>query len=140
MEATKKQNLKELTINLLLALRADLLAAGANALSHWEQLQTRLERACKTADTIDVWFSVLTRSLAIPTPSRSSVGAFNLLSAQTTALECDGDWIAEMQRTVPALIALTRVRAEDRKAAAAARRKEIDDGIATLEQEIEASK
>jgi hypothetical protein len=40
-----------------------------------------------------------------------------------------------MQRTIPALVAQTRLRAEDRKAAAAARRKEVKEEITALEEE-----
>lgn len=134
MDPEKRKNLKLLTVELLLAIRADLLAAGANPMSHWEQLQTRLERACKTADTLDAWFSVLCRSLSIPTASRNSVSAFSLLTTQVEAWACEGEWIAEMQRTIPALVAQTRLRAEDRKAASAARRKEVREEIEELER------
>lgn len=114
MNKESKEIAKTLTVELLLALRRELLATGASALGHWDQLQSRLTIASRTSADLSSWFSTMCRQLNLPAVSSVSSKAFREL------LECvkehEREWIKEIEVTVPALIARTRVEAEARRA------------------------
>lgn len=61
-----------LTVELLLALRRELLATGASALGHWDQLQSRLTIASRTSADLSSWFSTMCRQLNLPAVSSVS--------------------------------------------------------------------
>ena len=119
-----------LTVNLVLAVRAQYLAGGANAIDHWDQLATRMRVATRTTVSPEQWVSTLLRRLKINTPSVDTSRAADALAeacARTTA-EGRGSggvlWLNHVDAEFAFILARCRVIAEERKAAKDARREE----------------
>jgi hypothetical protein len=115
MNQELKKQATELTIELLLLLRKEFLEQGASSLSHWEQMQTRLAIASRTAATIDLWYSTLLRGLRLEGLNLRCCESFELLRGFLLTAQIEQEWIAEMDKILPAIIAKTRVAAESRK-------------------------
>jgi len=112
--------IREAAIRVLLETRREYLAAGANALKHWEQLYDRLVLALRTSSTAEQFVSAFRRGLHLGAPS---VEAARAAVALAEAMDADAaSWIALLEEEVGYLVAAARKAAEERKEAAVERR------------------
>ena len=114
-EQEQSELFRERTRDVLLALRAQYLAGGANALKHWAQLESRARAALRTRSTAGRWASEMCRRLGVGAPSPA-------LSRSILSLEADVDgrglsraWRAAMSFELPLVLAEARLEAEVRK-------------------------
>lgn len=111
-----RTRLEGLTVTLLLELRREYLAAGASALKHWDQLQSRMLAAARTTDSVPEWLSSMCRALQLGAPLSSTCSA---ASALQRAVLADGgraaEWLDLLEREHAFLIASARLEAERRK-------------------------
>lgn len=122
MTPDEKKEAQRLTVLLLLEVRREMLSAGANPLKHWDQLQDRLLIASRTTATLHGWFAALCKHLCLPAVDSSTSLALDALQHQ--AAQFERQWVAEIQRLAPALIAQCRVVADAKKEARMSSRKE----------------
>ena len=116
-DAKNDRVLKQLLVEWILALRAEYLAAGANAVTHWEHLQTRPLAAARTCGTLDEWITLTRRKLQLGAPSRdSSRCSVALISEVQDQGWRDVDVLRLVERRIALLIAESRAEAEERKA------------------------
>lgn len=125
MSDERRSGQRQHTVALLVALRAEYLAAGASPLKHWDQLQDRVRIAARTSESAGQWVSALARSLGLgaPTKARSS--------ATTTLCELVGDnkrdnaaFLDQVEEECGLLMALAVQEATRRRAARDAAREE----------------
>lgn len=111
----RREDLRNATISLLLEVRKTYLAQGNSALDHWQQIQTRVRVACKSAATVEGWFSRLSRDLRLPAASSSLSSELEKLRA---AVDKDAlDWLRLLEDETAALIGRTRAVADAQRAA-----------------------
>lgn len=119
-EATKEK-LRTLTVEVLLVTRAAYLAAGANPIKHWDQLQSRMRAAARMSQTPEEWGTRLALGLQLAAPSSSGSRALVDLAAAMAERGCAAEWLDLVEREYGFLMAMTRLcaeeRAEERKAA-----------------------
>lgn len=118
---------KDALVTLVLAIRRDLLAQGANPITHWALLESRLKIASRTATRADLFYSALLKLLAIPSASSSVCSAYNRFKAALEVEEVEKDFLNGLHQRVPAVIAEARFASESKRAEAAALRKETED-------------
>ena len=116
-DAKNTDVLKRLLVEWLLALRAEHLASGANAVTHWEHLQTRPLAAARTCGTIDEWITTTRRKLQLTAPSKDSSRCSVALCSEIR----DQGWkdtevLRLVERRIALVIAEARAEAEERKA------------------------
>ncbi len=70
MDAEKRSEWRTLVVALLMPVRAEYLAAGANPLKHWDQIQDRVRIASRTSESMAQWVTTLTRNLGLGAPSK----------------------------------------------------------------------
>jgi len=107
-------------VRLVLALRAEYLAAGANPLKHWEQLHERLRAAARTTGTAEEFATKLQRDLRIATVTSS------FCSATTELVDAVGGEHAALldliDREHGYIMALARKAADEKRREAQAKR------------------
>lgn len=109
------EELRNLTVKVLLEMRSAYLAAGANPLKHWEQLQTRAEVAVRTSPSVEEWVSKMQRKLGLSGPSKSISSAATILSDEVAAMKATTRWLDMVESEAGYLFALAQVEAEDRR-------------------------
>lgn len=109
------QDLRILTRDLLLEVRAQYLAAGASPLKHWDQLADRLRAAIATTATPEELVTSLLRGLNLSAPSSSVSWAMVRLSDEVAAMNATRPYFDMLEREYALVHALTRLEAEDRK-------------------------
>lgn len=113
METETRTRLIDLTVTYLLDVRAMYLAAGANPLKHWDQLQSRLMAAARSSTTASEWGTRLLRGLQIGSPSSSTSSA---LVALVDAVGPDSrDWLDLIEREYGLVLAKARLESERRR-------------------------
>lgn len=112
----EKEHLIDLTVDLVLELRSQFLAAGANAIKHWDQLTDRVRGATRTCAGPEEWFTKIHRDLKIASPSRGAALASERL---TEAVRRYGvrAWLALVEREYAFVIAKARRISEERREA-----------------------
>lgn len=75
-----KEHLVDLTVDVVLAVRAQYLAAGANAIKHWDQITDRMRAATRTSAGPEAWLTKLSRDLKLSAPSRAAAEAAEALA------------------------------------------------------------
>ena len=110
---------RESTIAVILDLRAQYLANGASPLSHWDQLKTRVHACAKQSSGVREWCSLMLRKLQLEAPSVSLAYGIDALAALTDANE--PAWLALVEKEVGFMIAMARVKADQRQQARAVR-------------------
>lgn len=116
-DAKNDKVIKQLLVEWLLALRAEYLSHGANAITHWEHLQSRPLAAARTCGTLDEWITTTRRKLQLPAPSKdSSRCSVALISEVQDQGWRDTDVLRLVERRIALLIAEARAEAEERKA------------------------
>lgn len=115
MTGSKLEEVREATVSLLLAVRAEYLAAGASALKHWDQLQDRVRSAARTSSTLPEWSTALGRSLGLGAPSRDRCSAIDALHKLLMEQREENEWLALVESEYGYLLAMARLRAEQRR-------------------------
>ena len=110
----KLERIREATVLLILDLRAQYLANGASALTHWDQIATRMQSSIRQASTIDTWFSLMMRKLQIQAPSSNS--AYSISALKTAVGSELMEWRRIVEKEAGALLAQARLAAEQRRA------------------------
>jgi hypothetical protein len=119
------ERVRNLLVDLVLALRAQYLAGGASPLKHWSQITERMRAAAAVTSGPREWCTELMRKLGVVAPSRETCSAVDEL---VTAVELKGQgigrraFLALVDREWGYLIAEARARADERKAERAAKK------------------
>lgn len=99
-------------VDFLLAVRAEYLGAGGNAMTHWTRIQEMARGAAATAETAAEWCTQVAKDLHLGAPSRDRSSATEAL-----VLAAEGPEISDKVESEHAyLMALARLEAEGRKA------------------------
>ena len=111
-----KSRLEDLTVALMLSIRSEFLASGAKALTHWEQLHTRMKRASLTTSSMQRCITKIYEGLRLGAPRSSTCSDIGRLSAAIAEIERgESAWMAMLRTEHAYLIARCRVEAERRK-------------------------
>ena len=113
-EATKEA-LTDATVDVVMELRRQYLAGGANALKHWDQITDRLRAATRTCAGPEEWVTKLCRDLQIAAPSSSLSSASETLAEMARRYGAAA-WLALVEREYAFMIAKARRLAEERRA------------------------
>lgn len=111
-----KGKLRDLTVGLLLEIRAEYLANGASPLKHWDQLQERFRAASMSSATCEEWVTSLVRWCRLGAPSKSRSLATIQLDEAVRGQRIAGQWLDMMERDYGLIFAMARSEAEERKA------------------------
>lgn len=112
----QRNKLEGLAVALMLEVRKDFLAGGAKALTHWDQLQTRMRRAAATTGTFPAWFTSLCLGLRLAAPSNStSSAAAKVISALAEIERGDRAWISLINAEYACILARCRLEADRRR-------------------------
>ncbi|MGE0493310.1 MAG: hypothetical protein AB7S38_29145 [Vulcanimicrobiota bacterium] len=115
MRDDQREEIEGRTVDLILAVRREYLAGGANPLKHWDQLQDRIRVAARTSTSVAEWVTTLSRSLGLAAPSNSRSLAISKL-AETVGHVCTPDeWLDLVEREHSYLIAMGRLRVQEAK-------------------------
>lgn len=115
MKEHQKEEVEDRTIDVILAVRREYLASGANPLKHWDQLQDRIRVAARTSTNVAEWVTTLSRSLGLSAPSNSRSLAISRL-AETVGHVCTPDeWLDLVEREHSYLVAMGRLRVQEAK-------------------------
>lgn len=116
-KAEQEDLFRELTADVILDMRAQYLAGGGNAVTHWDRLTSCATSALKKRPTAAKWVTEMVRALRLGAPSSK-------LSASATTLEREVDlrglsreWKGLMRSEMAMVIADARMEALARKEA-----------------------
>ena len=125
LDDQQRERLRTLTVEVILAVRREYLASGANALTHWDQIQDRMRMATRTTTSPEEWATALCRSLRLPALHSVSCLALLDLANAVRDMKCAPSWLDQCEREYGWIIALARRSAEQ-----ARERREQDSGAA----------
>lgn len=111
----QKGNLRDLTVAVLLDLRAAYLMAGASPLKHWDQLQDRLRSAARQSATSSEWATAMMRSLGLSSPSVSLASSIDRLYEATDGHGIATLWLDMLEADFGLLMSMARLESEERK-------------------------
>lgn len=111
----ERERLLDKTVRVVLAIRAQYLANGANALKHWQQIHDRLRISTATAGSVEEWVTLMCSGLRLPTPSKDLSSAMVELATEESCNANATQWLELMEREHAYVMALARAEAEDRK-------------------------
>jgi hypothetical protein len=114
MDKTRRDEVRELMVRWILAARWEYLAAGANPLRHWDQIQDRIRAAARMSCDVPTWSTAVARGLHIGAASHERAAATVDLAALVAGSEMD--WLDLVEAEHGYLMALARLRAEERSA------------------------
>jgi len=115
MRNDQKEEIEGRTVDLIMEVRREYLASGANPLKHWDQLQDRIRVAARTSTSVAEWVTTLSRSLGLAAPSNSRSLVISKL-AETVGHVCTPDeWLDLVENEHSYLIAMGRLRAQESK-------------------------
>ena len=118
MQEDQRERLRSLTVELLLALRAEYLGTPqANVLKHWDLLHTRLRGAARTSETPEELATSMQRRLQIVNLGKGSCRALADLADYVREHSCATAWLDLLDREHGYVMALTRLAAEKRREA-----------------------
>lgn len=128
-----KEHLTDLTVDVVLAARAQYLAGGANAIKHWPQIADRVRAAARTTEGPEAWCSKLLGDLKVQAPTKATAGAVLELAQFVRKGGERGAraWLELVQDEVMFIIAQAQLQAEERAAARAAKAKAAEGGATT---------
>lgn len=107
----RREELRGVTIDLVLEARKRFLATGVSLLTHWDQIQTRLVRATRYAVGFDEWVGKFFTGLRIGAPTQRLSEATDKLRL---AVGADAsEWLRMLEDEAPALIARCRAKREE---------------------------
>lgn len=111
------EQLRSLTVEMILEVRRAYLASGASPLKHWDQLQNRALSSARRASSADEWVTMLCRGLQLPALSSSASRALLDLTHAVREMGAAGQWLSMLDREIGLVMALARVSSEERRAA-----------------------
>lgn len=117
-----KEQVEEALVRLILAARAEYLAAGANALKHWDQIQDRLRAAARTSSAVGQFVTAFSRGLQLSAPGGARAAATERLAE---AVEEYPRWLELVEEEHAFLLAAARLRSDQRRE----EKKEAQSGI-----------
>lgn len=115
MDERQNDPILALTVDLLLDLRAQYLAGGANPLKHWDQLSTRLRSAARRASGVEDWHTMMCRSLQLESPSKNNCHSLIGLVREIDTPKKSQVWLDMLEQRWGLVIATARLTAEQRK-------------------------
>lgn len=115
MDEGRRDRIIDAVVVMLLEVRAEYLAGGANALKHWQQLHDRALLATRTSSRISEWTTTLARALQLGSPSKSRSSAMITLCEEVDA--DDAEALDLIEDELGYVMARCRLEAERRKAA-----------------------
>ena len=114
----EREMLRSLTVELLLCIRSMYLrTTGANVLKHWDQISDRLRSAARRTTNPEEWFTAMSRSLNLSSPTSDSSACLAELADFVRSRGAAGRWIALLEQEHGYLMAMTRLAAEQAKKA-----------------------
>jgi hypothetical protein len=131
LDEKARERLRTLTVDLILALRAEYLRSGhGNVLKHWEQLETRLRVAAATSGSPEEFATRYSRGLQLVALSKAGSQALIDLADTVRELGSPVEWFRMLDEETAYLMALARKSAEQRsdaRAEAALSREAIEE-------------
>jgi len=103
------------TVAVILAVRAQYLAAGASPLKHWDQIQDRVRAAAATSRDVATWTTSLARSLGLGAPDSNRSSATSRLARVVEEDATSDRWLDLVEEEHAYLMALARLEAERRQ-------------------------
>lgn len=130
-----KETLVDRTVDVVMAVRAQYLASGANAIKHWPQITDRMRAATRTTEGPEAWATKIMRDLKLPAPSKDTAAALEALAefVQRGGERGTRAWLATVEAESMFIIAKAQRLAEER-------RSERDARAAAAEAEAEKRK
>lgn len=125
LDELTRETVRNMTVLVLLDLRAAYLAAGASPLRHWDQLLDRMRAAARTSSTVAEWHTSVIRSLQLGSPS--SAASSTLAELVETVGAASGDFLDLIEREHGYLFARARLEAE--------RRRDVKKDTITMQEE-----
>lgn len=115
MDAEQRALWRRLTVQLVLEVRAEYLAAHPKSqLTHWDQIKDRMLASARTSGSVSEWVTSLCRRLSLPASGKRLSSAIRDLS---TVEPHDSDFLAWIESEYALVLALARGEAEQRRAA-----------------------
>ena len=118
LSEANKERLRSLTVDLVLALRAEYLHSGhGNVLKHWEQLETRMQAAARTSGSAEEFVTSYCNGLQLVGLGKPTSRALSELVDTVREMGCASEWLAMLDSTggeISYIMALTRRSAEQR--------------------------
>ncbi len=106
------REIEDLTVQLILACRAEYLANGASPLKHWEQLQSRLRHAAATSSTVPEFVTAFADGLTLDAPHAERAKVTVELEG---AVEHPLHWLQDLEETYVYIVAAAYLGAEQRR-------------------------
>lgn len=116
LDEAAAEHLNDLTVELVLGVRAQYLAGGANPLKHWDRMTDRIRAATRTQTSVEAWVTRLLRDLQLSAPSSSTSSAVEALVLATRQHGGARVWLALLDREYAYVMARARRLAEERRA------------------------
>jgi len=116
MTDERESTLLHAMVQLVLALRAEYLRSGANALKHWDQIQARLLVAAKTSTSAGDFVTRIAERLQLEAPSKTRSGATVGLRIATEELR-PVEWLEWVEDNVALIMASATLEADRRREA-----------------------
>lgn len=109
----RREAMRLATVRWIAYVRMEYLRAGASPLKHWEQIQSRMLAATRSASTVGEWATRMMRGLQLPPPSNS--GSLALDDLVTVVGKDCGAWLDMIEQEYGLVMAEARLDAEARK-------------------------
>ena len=117
LDEKQRETLRTKTVEYLLCMRAQHLAAGGSPLKHWETIPNRVLSAARRSATVEEWGTAVAKGLQVTAPSSSTSSAFLDLANTVRDLGAAAEWFALLESEIGFLMAMTRKIAEERRGA-----------------------
>lgn len=115
LDELTRETVRNMTVLVLLDLRAAYLANGASPLKHWDQMLDRIRAAARTSSTVAEWHTAVSRALQLGSPSNAA--SSTLAELVSTVGAASGDFLDVIEREHGYLFAKARLEAERRREA-----------------------
>lgn len=115
LDDEQREDLTAATVRVVLDLRRQYLAGGANPLPHWEQIANRIRSAARRTTGPAEWISAVMRSLQIASPSSALALSVAALERTVTSRGGSAAWLDLVEREHGAIMAHARLEAERRR-------------------------
>lgn len=122
MDAQRREELASASVAVLMALRAQYLAEGANPLRHWDQLQDRMRVATRTSDSPEQWVTTLARELRLSRAPSSELSTLVVKLADVVRANV-AEWLEWLESEYGWVMAKMRLESERRQEISAHARK-----------------
>lgn len=110
-----RERLRTRTMQVILAMRAEYLVAGANPMRHWDQIQDRIRSAARQATDVPGWVTRVARSLGLGAPNNYRSSATIKLRSLVLEHDCSAAWLEMIEEEHGYLMALARHESEQRR-------------------------